>query len=89
MFYDTNAHFRAFFFQLIEGLSYLHNSAKILHGNLTPSCIYITTNQIWKVGGFEYAGWFFRLTHANGSFSLFFLFLVAAKKGVSCIFCCC
>ncbi|KAI6202819.1 Protein kinase domain-containing protein [Aphelenchoides besseyi] len=41
--------------QLIEGLSYLHNSAKILHGNLNPACIYVAANQQWKIGGFEFS----------------------------------
>jgi SCY1-like protein 2 len=40
---------------LIEGLSYLHNSAKILHGNLNPNCVYVGTNQQWKIGGFEFS----------------------------------
>lgn len=41
--------------QVIEGLSYLHNSAKILHGNLTPSAVYITKQQYWKIGGFAFS----------------------------------
>ncbi|VDK83539.1 unnamed protein product [Litomosoides sigmodontis] len=41
--------------QLIDGLSYLHNSAKILHGNLTPSVIYITPSRHWKIAGFAFS----------------------------------
>ncbi|KAK6105619.1 Protein kinase domain family protein [Brugia pahangi] len=41
--------------QLIDGLSYLHNSAKILHGNLTPSVIYITLSRHWKIAGFAFS----------------------------------
>ncbi|CAG9536002.1 unnamed protein product [Cercopithifilaria johnstoni] len=41
--------------QLIDGLSYLHNSAKILHGNLTPSVIYITSSRNWKIAGFAFS----------------------------------
>ncbi|KAK0424804.1 hypothetical protein QR680_008864 [Steinernema hermaphroditum] len=41
--------------QIIDGLSYLHNSAKILHGNLTPNSIYVTINGSWKIGGFAFA----------------------------------
>uniref|UniRef100_A0A1I8EU96 Protein kinase domain-containing protein n=1 Tax=Wuchereria bancrofti TaxID=6293 RepID=A0A1I8EU96_WUCBA len=41
--------------QLIDGLSYLHNSAKILHGNLTPSVIYITLSRHWKIAGFTFS----------------------------------
>ncbi|KJH43990.1 hypothetical protein DICVIV_09992 [Dictyocaulus viviparus] len=41
--------------QIIDGLSYLHNSAKILHGNLTPSSIYVTNTRMWKIAGFAFA----------------------------------
>lgn len=41
--------------QIIDGLSYLHNSAKILHGNLTPSAIYITASRLWKIAGFAFS----------------------------------
>ncbi|CAB3410907.1 unnamed protein product [Caenorhabditis bovis] len=41
--------------QIIDGVSYLHNSAKILHGNLTPEAIYVTAAKSWKIGGFMFA----------------------------------
>ncbi|VDN07147.1 unnamed protein product [Thelazia callipaeda] len=41
--------------QIIDGLSYLHNSAKILHGNLVPNAIYITLSKQWKIGGFAFS----------------------------------
>uniref|UniRef100_A0A915PWK2 Protein kinase domain-containing protein n=1 Tax=Setaria digitata TaxID=48799 RepID=A0A915PWK2_9BILA len=41
--------------QLIDGLSYLHNSAKILHGNLIPNVIYITLSRNWKIAGFAFS----------------------------------
>uniref|UniRef100_A0A915DEV7 Protein kinase domain-containing protein n=1 Tax=Ditylenchus dipsaci TaxID=166011 RepID=A0A915DEV7_9BILA len=41
--------------QLIEGLSYLHNSAKILHGNLTPAAVFITAQCMWKIGNFAFS----------------------------------
>ncbi|VDM23961.1 unnamed protein product [Toxocara canis] len=41
--------------QIIDGLSYLHNSVKILHGNLTPSSIYVTTSRLWKIAGFSFS----------------------------------
>ncbi|CAD6186095.1 unnamed protein product [Caenorhabditis auriculariae] len=41
--------------QIIDGLSYLHNSAKILHGNLTPAAIYVTNTRLWKIAGFMFA----------------------------------
>ena len=41
--------------QLVEGLSYLHNNAKILHGNLTPQAVFLTSLQHWKIGGFAFS----------------------------------
>uniref|UniRef100_A0A915M6R2 Protein kinase domain-containing protein n=1 Tax=Meloidogyne javanica TaxID=6303 RepID=A0A915M6R2_MELJA len=41
--------------QLVEGLSYLHNNAKILHGNLTPQAVFVTSFQHWKIGGFAFS----------------------------------
>ncbi|KAL3085801.1 hypothetical protein niasHT_034209 [Heterodera trifolii] len=41
--------------QLIEGLSYLHNNAKMLHGNLTPQAVFIAAKQFWKIGGFAFS----------------------------------
>uniref|UniRef100_A0A914R723 Protein kinase domain-containing protein n=1 Tax=Panagrolaimus davidi TaxID=227884 RepID=A0A914R723_9BILA len=41
--------------QIIDGLSYLHNSAKILHGNLTPTSIFVTSTKLWKIGGLQFA----------------------------------
>uniref|UniRef100_A0A915LS02 Protein kinase domain-containing protein n=1 Tax=Meloidogyne javanica TaxID=6303 RepID=A0A915LS02_MELJA len=41
--------------QLVEGLSYLHNNAKILHGNLTPQAVFVTSLQHWKIGGFAFS----------------------------------
>ncbi|NP_001335518.1 Protein kinase domain-containing protein [Caenorhabditis elegans] len=41
--------------QIIDGMSYLHNSAKMLHGNLTPDAIYVTATKTWKIGGFSFA----------------------------------
>ncbi|GMT27099.1 hypothetical protein PFISCL1PPCAC_18396, partial [Pristionchus fissidentatus] len=41
--------------QIIDGLSYLHNSAKILHGNLTPAAVYVTNARLWKIGSFSFS----------------------------------
>lgn len=41
--------------QIIDGISYLHNSAKMLHGNLTPESIYVTATKTWKIAGFSFA----------------------------------
>ncbi|CAI4230941.1 unnamed protein product [Auanema sp. JU1783] len=41
--------------QIIDGLAFLHNSAKILHGNLTPAAIYVTCSRQWKIAGLSFA----------------------------------
>ncbi|MFH4973854.1 hypothetical protein AB6A40_000563 [Gnathostoma spinigerum] len=66
--------------QIIDGLSYLHNSAKILHGNLTPSAIYVTSSRLWKISGFAFS------VFAIDSVSLIFLW----SRDIShyCCFCC-
>ncbi|EDO42744.1 predicted protein, partial [Nematostella vectensis] len=38
-------------YQLVEGLMFLHNDAKILQGNLSPENIVITKNGQWKIAG--------------------------------------
>ena len=38
-------------FQLVEGLTFLHNDAKILQASLAPEMIVITKNGQWKIAG--------------------------------------
>ena len=38
-----------------EGLSFLHNTAQVVHRNLTPECIVITQQGTWKIAGFSFA----------------------------------
>ncbi|XP_073245598.1 SCY1-like protein 2 isoform X1 [Porites lutea] len=38
-------------YQLVEGLTFLHNDAKILQGSLAPEMIVITKNGQWKIAG--------------------------------------
>ena len=41
--------------QLTDALSYLHNSAHILHGNITPGAVFVTSTRLWKLGGFAFS----------------------------------
>ena len=43
------------FIQLCEALSFLHNDAKIVHGNICPENIILTASGDWKLSGFEFA----------------------------------
>lgn len=40
--------------QISEGLSFLHNSAKMLHRNICPESIIINEQGAWKICGFDY-----------------------------------
>ena len=40
--------------QLSEGLTFLHNSAKMLHRNICPESIIINEQGAWKISGLEY-----------------------------------
>lgn len=41
--------------QLSEGLSFLHTSVKMVHGNLCPENIIINTSGSWKIMGFDFS----------------------------------
>uniref|UniRef100_A0A914VPV1 Protein kinase domain-containing protein n=1 Tax=Plectus sambesii TaxID=2011161 RepID=A0A914VPV1_9BILA len=41
--------------QLSDALSFLHDTARILHGNVCPDAVYVTGHGLWKLGGFTYA----------------------------------
>lgn len=40
-----------FLYQLVEGLTFLHNDAKILQASLAPELICVTKNGQWKIAG--------------------------------------
>ncbi|XP_069760475.1 SCY1-like protein 2 isoform X2 [Narcine bancroftii] len=40
--------------QICEGLSFLHSSVKMIHGNLTPENIILNKNGAWKIMGFDF-----------------------------------
>ncbi|XP_028672526.1 SCY1-like protein 2 isoform X2 [Erpetoichthys calabaricus] len=41
--------------QISEGLSFLHSSVKMVHGNLTPENIIINKSGAWKIMGFDFS----------------------------------
>ncbi|KAI4126059.1 MAG: hypothetical protein LQ338_003947 [Usnochroma carphineum] len=42
--------------QVAQGLEFLHESAGLVHGNLTPESIYINAKSDWKIAGLAFAG---------------------------------
>src|SRR5260221_13842726 len=42
--------------QIAKGLEFLHDSAKLVHGNLTPDAIIINAKSDWKLSGLGFAG---------------------------------
>ncbi|XP_043943833.1 SCY1-like protein 2 isoform X2 [Protopterus annectens] len=40
--------------QVAEGLSFLHSSVKMIHGNLTPENIVLNKSGTWKIMGFDF-----------------------------------
>lgn len=42
--------------QIAKGLEFLHESAGLVHGNLTPDAIFINSKSDWKIAGLGFAG---------------------------------
>jgi SCY1-like protein 2 len=42
--------------QVAKGLEFLHESAGLVHGNLTPEAIYINAKSDWKLSGLAFCG---------------------------------
>ena len=42
--------------QIAQGLEFLHESASLVHGNLTPEAIFVNIKSDWKIAGFGFAG---------------------------------
>jgi SCY1-like protein 2 len=42
--------------QVAKGLEFLHDSAKLVHGNLNPEAIIINAKSDWKISGLSFAG---------------------------------
>ena len=42
--------------QVARGLEFLHESAGLVHGNLTPEAIYVNAKSDWKISGLSFAG---------------------------------
>lgn len=43
-----------FYEQVSEGLSFLHSSVKMVHGNITPENIILNKSGAWKIMGFDF-----------------------------------
>lgn len=44
------------FLQVAKGLEFLHDSAKLVHGNLSPEAIFINAKSDWKISGLAFSG---------------------------------
>ena len=42
--------------QVAKGLEFLHESAGLVHGNLTPDAIYVNAKSDWKISGLAFSG---------------------------------
>ena len=42
--------------QVAKGLEFLHESASLVHGNVTPDAIYINQKSDWKISGLAFSG---------------------------------
>lgn len=40
--------------QLAEALVFLHNDARLLHGNVAPSSVVVNSSGAWKLAGFDF-----------------------------------
>nr|XP_021001240.1 SCY1-like protein 2 isoform X4 [Parasteatoda tepidariorum] len=40
--------------QITEGLAFLHNDVKMMHGNINPESVLINLNGAWKIAGFDF-----------------------------------
>uniref|UniRef100_A0A8C0WCB2 Protein kinase domain-containing protein n=1 Tax=Castor canadensis TaxID=51338 RepID=A0A8C0WCB2_CASCN len=43
------------YFDVSEGLSFLHSSVKMVHGNITPENIILNKSGAWKIMGFDFS----------------------------------
>lgn len=42
------------FFQITEGLTFLHNDVKLVHSSICPESILINKSGSWKLSGFDF-----------------------------------
>ena len=42
--------------QVAKGLEFIHDSAELVHGNLTPDAIFVNAKSDWKISGLGFAG---------------------------------
>ncbi|XP_064400390.1 SCY1-like protein 2 isoform X2 [Halichondria panicea] len=55
--------------QLSEALDFLHSDAKMLHGNITPESVAVTSKGSWKLMGFNFSSFSQYQSEAQVSFS--------------------
>ena len=41
--------------QVAEALNFLHSGAKMIHGNLSPSNVVVSTHGVWKLMGLNFS----------------------------------
>ena len=41
--------------KIADALSFIHADAKLVHGALSPNCVFLSGGGLWKVAGFEFA----------------------------------
>lgn len=44
------------FLQVAKGLEFLHDSANLVHGNMSPEAIFINAKSDWKISGLAFSG---------------------------------
>lgn len=62
-----------FFEQVSEGLSFLHSSVKMVHGNITPENIILNKSGAWKIMGFDFC---IQSTNPSEQEVIIFIFIV-------------
>ena len=53
--YRSEVEFKLHLKELIDGVSFLHNNAKMAHLNICPENIYVTEQNKWKISGLNFA----------------------------------
>jgi SCY1-like protein 2 len=54
-----DAQIKIMMMQLVEAVQFIHQNANIIHRNIEPTSIYMTSEGKWKICGFNFA------SHAN------------------------
>lgn len=62
-----------FYGQVSEGLSFLHSSVKMVHGNITPENIILNKSGAWKIMGFDFC---IQSTNPSEQEVMIFIFII-------------